>query len=161
MQEADVGRVSAPYTARASESVEILNSLLQGQLAASEACRTALAAGARFAFENVHELHRIESSHRQMAAELREEIVRLRGRPAEAACAWRAFTEASVESASLFGARTALEVLLESEQHELEEMEEALVSVSPETRRLLEEKLVPREMRHVQALGDVLANRFE
>ncbi len=161
MQEPDVGRVSAPNTARANESVEILNSLLQGQLAASEACRTALAAGARFAFENVHELQRIESNHRQMAVELREEILRLRGRPAESAGAWRAFAEAYVESASLFGARTALEVLLESEQHELEEMEEALFSVPPETRRLIEERLVPREMRHVRALGDVLANRLE
>lgn len=161
MQEAEVGRVSAMNTARASESVEILNSLLQGQLAVANACRTALGAGARFAFEGVYELYRIESSHMKMAADLCDEIVRLRGRPAESADAWRAFTETYVESASLFGARTALEVLLESEQHELEEMEEALFSVPPDTRRLLEEELLPREMRHVTALGDVLASRLE
>ncbi len=154
MQEPEVVRTAA------SESVEVLNALLQGQLAASAACRTALAAGARFAFENIDELHGIEANHRQMAAELRGEIVRLRGRPAESAGAWGAFTEACVESASLFGAEVALEILLESEQHELEEMEEALFSVPPDTRRLLEERMVPRETRHLAALGDVLARRL-
>jgi hypothetical protein len=158
MQESEVGRVSATNTARTSGPVEILNSLLQGQVAVAVACRTALAAGARFAFENIQDLREFESEHRQTAAELREEIVRLRGRPEESASALSAFTEACVESASLFGARAALEVLLEGEQHELEEMEEALFRVSPHTRRLLAERLLPREMKHVTALGDVLAS---
>ena len=160
MQKPETARVFPLDSAGTGASVEILNSLLQDQLAVADGFRTALATGASFVLDIVPEFYLFESDHRRAAAELREEILRLRGRPSTSAGACGAFTESYLRSASLFGARTALEALRESEEHELEELEEALSKVSPDTRRLLEDRLVPRERKHVEALGDILEHRF-
>jgi hypothetical protein len=159
--ELEIDHFSQTKGAGASDTAEILNSLLLGQSALADAVRTFLAANARLVFESADELIRIEVSHRQVAAELRDEIVRLGSRPTDSARAWRAYTEASVESENIFGARTAFKVLLESEQRELEELEAALFSVPSETRRLLEERLLPRVTENVITLGNALARRFE
>jgi hypothetical protein len=161
MQDLDTAHMSATSSAETGEPVEILNSLLQSELAVADAYRTAFASGARFVLDDITELHRFELDHRRTAAELREEILRLRGLPAETAGAWGAFTGVYQTAASLFGARTALEALHESEEHELEEVEEAISRVPGETRRLLEERLAPREREHIEALGAILLeNRF-
>lgn len=139
-------------TEETDRSVEVLNSLLQGEISAQQAHEKALALAGDMTPNEVAEIRRISAEHTRTAEILRTEIFRLGGAPAGSAGAWGAFARAFQLSANLLGVSTALSSLREGEEHGLREYEEALdVSTGP-TKALLQGKLVPNQREHTGAL---------
>ncbi len=145
-------------TVPTERSVEVLNSLLRGEISAQEAHEKALALSADMTANETAEIRRISAEHTRSAEALRTEVFRLGGQPAGSAGAWGAFARAFQSSANLLGVSTAFSSLCEGETHGLKEYEEALETASGPTRSLLQDVLIPNQKRHIAAL-DVIGNR--
>ena len=133
-------------------SVEILNSLLRGELSAQQAHEKALALAGDMTAGEVAEIRRISAEHTRTAETLRTEIFRLGGAPAGSAGAWGAFARAFQSSANLLGTATAISSLREGEEHGLKEYRESLEVATGPTKMLLNEKLIPNQQKHIAAL---------
>ena len=139
--------------ATTNRSVDILNSLLRGEISAQEAHEKALALAGDMTPNEVAELRLISAEHTRTAEMLRTEVFRLGGVPAGSAGAWGAFARAFQSSANFLGVSAAFSSLCEGEEHGLKEYQAALeVAVGP-TRALLEEKLIPNQRKHIAALS--------
>ena len=146
-------------TATTDLSVDVLNSLLRGEISAQEAHEKALALADDMTPEDVAELRRISAEHTRSAEILRTEVFRLGGVPAGSGGAWGAFAKAFQSSANLIGASAAISSLLEGEEHGLREYQDVLASATGLTRAVLEERLVPDQTEHVAALNAIAARR--
>lgn len=145
--------------AATDRSVDVLNSLLRGEISAQEAHEKALTLDGDLTDDEVAELRRISGEHTRAAEALRTEVFRLGGAPAGSAGAWGAFARAFQFSANLLGASAAISSLLEGEEHGLGEYEEALEVAEGPTKTLLEEKLVPNQVKNVAALNAIALRR--
>lgn len=134
-------------------SIELLNTLLRGEISAQQAHEKALTLSADMKPEDVAELRRISAEHARTAEILRTEVFNQGGEPAGTAGAWGAFARAFQSSANLLGASTAVASLREGEEHGLKEYEGVLEGATGAARTLLEERLIPNQKRHVAALG--------
>jgi bacterioferritin (cytochrome b1) len=136
-------------------SVDVLNSLLRGEISAQEAHEKALALAGDMTAEEAAELKRISAEHTRTAEVLRTEIFRLGGTPASSGGAWGAFAKAFQASANLLGVTTAFASLCEGEEHGLKEYQEALEVATGPTKELLQELLVPNQRNHIAALSAI------
>ena len=139
-------------TQTTDRSVDVLNSLLRGEISAQEAHEKALALASDMTTEEVAELRRISAEHTRTAETLRTEVFRLGGAPAGSAGAWGAFARAFQSSANLLGVSTAFSALCEGEEHGLKEYRESLEVATGPTKMLLNEKLIPNQQKHIAAL---------
>jgi uncharacterized protein (TIGR02284 family) len=104
--------------------VDTVNSLLRGELSATETYQQAL--------ENVghepeaEELRRIHREHREAANEWRKYVHKLGGQPDQDSGAWGMFAKAIEGSAKVFGNTAALKALKEGEEHGVKLYEDAL-----------------------------------
>jgi hypothetical protein len=142
-------------TATPDRSVDVLNSLLRGEISAQEAHEKALALAGDMTADDVAELRRISAEHTRTAETLRTEVFRLGGEPAGSAGAWGAFARAFQSSANLLGVSTAFSSLQEGEEHGLKEYQEALEAATGPTKALLEETLIPNQRKHIAALSAI------
>ncbi len=133
-------------------SVDVLNSLLRGEISAQEAHEKALALAGDMTANEVAELRRISAEHTRTAELLRTEVFRLGGAPAGSAGAWGAFARAFQSSANFLGVSTAFSSLCEGEEHGLREYQESLEVATGPTKMLLTEKLIPNQQKHIAAL---------
>ncbi len=133
-------------------SVDVLNSLLRGEISAQEAHEKALALAGDMTANEVAELRRISAEHTRTAELLRTEVFRLGGAPAGSAGAWGAFARAFQSSANFLGVSTAFSSLCEGEEHGLREYQESLEVATGPTKMLLAEKLIPNQRKHIAAL---------
>ncbi len=139
-------------TAYTDLSVDVLNSLLRGEISAQEAHEKALALAGDMTANEVAELRRISAEHTRTAELLRTEVFRLGGAPDGSAGAWGAFARAFQSSANFLGVSTAFSSLCEGEEHGLREYQESLEVATGPTKMLLAEKLVPNQRKHIAAL---------
>src|SRR5687767_7460215 len=101
----------------ATTTVDTLNSLLRGEIAATETYQQALAkignepGGA--------DLRRIHAEHRDTANALRKHVHIFEDKPDQGSGAWGAFAKAVEGVAKLFGNTAALKALKEGEEHGL------------------------------------------
>ncbi len=133
-------------------AVDVLNSLLRGEISAQEAHEKALALAGDMTANEVAELRRISAEHTRTAELLRTEVFRLGGAPAGSAGAWGAFARAFQSSANFLGVPTAFSSLSEGEEHGLREYQESLEVATGLTKMLLIEKLIPNQRKHIAAL---------
>ena len=145
--------------ATTDRSVDVLNSLLRGEISAQEAHEKALTLAGDMTPNEVAELRRISAEHTQTAETLRTEVFRLGGAPAGSAGAWGAFARAFQSSANLLGVSTAFSSLCEGEAHGLREYQEARGVATGPTKMLLDEKLIPNQKKHIAALTAIGARR--
>jgi hypothetical protein len=138
--------------ATTDRSVDVLNSLLRGEISAQEAHEKALALAGDMTANEVAELRRISAEHTRAAELLRTEVFRLGGAPAGSAGAWGAFARAFQSSANFLGVSTAFSSLCEGEEHGLREYEESLEVATGPTKMLLAENLIPNQRKHIAAL---------
>jgi len=144
----------SPTTAT-DPSVDVLNSLLRGEISAQQAHEKALALAGDMTAEDAAEIRRISAEHTATAETLRTEVFRLGGEPAGSSGAWGAFARAFQSSANLLGVSTAISSLLEGEEHGLKEYQEALDKATGPTKTLLEETLIPNQRKHIAALSAI------
>jgi len=136
-------------------SVDALNELLRGEVAAVEAYRRVLD---RLGDSPTRgPLQDCRWSHAQRIAKLREQVISLGGEPARDADAWGAF--ARLFEGGTAGERAAVAALEEGEEYGLELYRDALDKLDASSRQLIETDLLPaqeRTQRIVSALEKTL-----
>lgn len=140
-------------------AVRQINSLLRGEIAAVETYRMALDQvqdSDQVAMDNLSILRQIEDEHETAAEALRRRIADLGGEPAGSSGAWGAWAQTVQGTANLLGDTTALKSLKEGEEHGLKDYEEAADDVDAGTRRLITERFIPAQQRHISLLNQLI-----
>src|SRR5947209_17111634 len=142
--------------ATTATSTDTLNSLLRGELAATETYQQAMAKCGNE--PGAAELRRIHDEHREMANTLRQHIHHHGGKPDQGSGAWGAFAKAVEGTAKLFGNTAALKALKEGEEHGLKDYEAALndADLPADCRTLIQSDLLPRVRGHIPVLDRLM-----
>jgi len=136
-----------------------LNSLLRGELAATETYQQALE---KVTDEpGASDLRRVHVEHREAANTLRQHIHQHGGKPDQGSGMWGAFAKAWEASAKLFGNKAALKALKQGEERGISDYEAALkdAKMAPECKDLIRNTLLPQTREHVQVLDRVMAQQ--
>jgi uncharacterized protein (TIGR02284 family) len=139
-----------------STAIDTLNSLLRGELAATETYQQAMdkiddEPGAA-------DLRRIHVDHREAANTLRQMVHRFGGKPDQDSGAWGTFAKAVEGTAKLFGNTAALKALKEGEEHGVNSYEDALEDqdLPAEIRDLVSRSLLPQTRQHIAVLDRIM-----
>ena len=137
-------------------AVEQLNSLLRGEISAVQTYDQAIhRLGDDFGPEAA-ELRRIAQEHGEHAQDLRARVRMLGGDPDDSAGVWGTLVQAVEGTARVFGDPAALKALREGEEHGLRDYRDALSELDVESRRLVQDALLPAQLRHIQALEGMI-----
>lgn len=137
------------------EVVTQLNSFLRGEISAVETYTEALE---KVKDENAREeLQTALRSHQGRVDTLTRRIQELGGKPVHGSGPWGAFTKLLEKGASLVGDRAAIAVLEEGEDHGLRDYRVDLSKLDTETRRLVEQELLPAQQSTHRALSTLKA----
>jgi uncharacterized protein (TIGR02284 family) len=142
-------------------ATDTLNSLLRGELAATETYQQALA---NLGDERgADELRKIHVEHREAANALRLHVRDFGEKPDKSSGAWGAFAKTVEGSAKLFGNKAALKALKEGEEHGIKEYEEAIGDghLPGDGRILIETTLLPQARKHIPVLDGLMAGLVE
>jgi demethoxyubiquinone hydroxylase (CLK1/Coq7/Cat5 family) len=135
----------------ANDTVDVLNSFLRGEVSAVETYRQAI--------EKLRDkpeartLGDCLTSHERRVALLQTEIRRRGGEPAQGSGAWGAFAKLMEGGAKLFGTKAAIAALEEGEDHGRDDYKRDMVKLEPEARALVQQQLVPEQLRTHQAMS--------
>jgi uncharacterized protein (TIGR02284 family) len=143
----------------AAHATDTLNSLLRGELSATETYQQALE---RIGDEpGAGDLRRIHREHREAANTIRQHIHHHGGDPDQGSGAWGAFAKAVEGTAKLFGNTAALKALKEGEEHGVKEYEEALkdADLAPDCVALIRSTLLPQTRAHIPVLDRLMEAR--
>ena len=142
--------------AMSSNTVDTLNSLLRGEIAATETYQQAMAkVGGEV---GVADLRRIHEEHREAANTLRQHVHTHGGQPDQGSGAWGSFAKLVEGGAKVFGAKSAIAALEEGEDHGRDDYKRELDELSPDVRRLVESELLPEQLRTHDALSALRHN---
>jgi uncharacterized protein (TIGR02284 family) len=141
----------------ATATTERLNSLLRGELAATETYQQAL--DKLGDTKGASELRRLHAEHREAANTLRQHVHRHGGQPDKSSGAWGGFAKAVEGTAKLLGDDAALKALKEGEEHGIKEYEEALAEqdIPTDCQTLIRSELLPQTREHVPVLDRLMA----
>jgi len=139
--------------------VDCLNSLLRGELAATETYQQALAK--LDTDPHVADLRRIHVEHRETANTLRQHVHHCGGKPDQGSGAWGAWAKAVEGTAKLFGKVAALKALKEGEEQGVKDYESALKEegLASECKTLIRTQLLPQTREHITTLDRMMATR--
>jgi len=138
-------------------TIATLNSLLRGEVAATETYQQALEKlGGDPRAMNLRQIH---VDHREAANELRQHVRSHGGQPDQGSGAWGEFAKLVEGSAAVFGAPSALKALKEGEEHGKSEYEQVAgdSDMPEECRTLVASKLLPQTESHIKTLDRLLA----
>jgi len=141
------------------KSIEQLNSYLRAEIASVETYRQALDSIKEPNLKN--ELEEASQSHQERVAKLRERIVRMGGTPATGSGVWGAFAKLMQGGANLAGDTAAITVLEEGEDHTQKTLREGLSNLDAESRKFVEEELLPAQKRTHSILSTLKHSRKE
>ena len=126
-----------------TNSVDTLNELLRGEISAVETYRQALdkltSSPARAQLEDC------ARSHQLRVEKLRDQVVRLGGRPDEKSGAWGAFARLIEGGAKTFGEKAAIAALEEGEDHGLKLYRGDIDKLDVASRALIEQDVLPAQ----------------
>jgi len=106
------------------KTIDKLNSLLRGELAATETYQQALEkVGPE---PGASDLRSIHADHREAANEFRKHVHKFGGKPDQGSGAWGAFAKAVAGSAKILGQTAALKALKEGEEQGISSYEDSL-----------------------------------
>lgn len=134
-----------------TNSVDTLNELLRGEISAVETYRQALE---KLTNSPVRaELEDCRQSHALRVQKLREQVMRLGGRPDESSGAWGTFAKLVAGSAKAFGEKAAIAALEEGEDHGLRLYKGDIDKLDPASRALVEADVLPAQERTHRSLS--------
>jgi uncharacterized protein (TIGR02284 family) len=140
----------------ANGRIDGLNSLLRGELAATETYQQAMdkMAGDPAAVA----LRQVRDEHRESANMLRQHVHHHGGKPEQDSGAWGVWAKLVEGGAKLVGNTAALKALKEGEEHGLKTYEAALDddSLPVDTKTLIRSTLVPQTRGHISVLDRML-----
>jgi len=139
-----------------SHLIDTLNSLLRGELSATETYQQGLEkVGDEPGVEDVRRIHR---EHRAAANELRKLVHAHGGQPDQDSGAWGMFAKTVEGSAKLFGNKAALKALKEGEEHGVKLYEDALEDgeLPGDVASYVRGTLLPQTREHIGVLDRLL-----
>jgi uncharacterized protein (TIGR02284 family) len=131
--------------------IETLNKFLRGELSAVETYDQALDRLRTSSF--AADLAECRRSHQERVDLLRQQVVRLGGKPSDSSGVWGGFARLVEGSAKLFGEKAALAALEEGEDHGLRLYRNELNRLDAVTRDLIERSLLPAQQRSHQVMS--------
>ena len=136
-------------------TIEVLDSLLRGELSAIETYSHAIHKFPGSTAEN--DLQDMRTDHLDSVETLRELISDLGGNPPTDSGPWGGFAKSVESVAALFGDSSAMSALKQGEEHGVSEYEEALEdkSVDSEVKEVIREDLLPPLREHIQTLASL------
>ena len=137
-------------------TVSKLNSLLRGEIAATETYQQALEKlGDDPRAMNLRQIH---VDHRETANALRQHVRTHGGTPDHGSGAWGVFAKLVEGSASAFGAESAVRALKEGEEHGKKEYEDALkdAALPTDCKTWISSTLLPQTDNHIATLQRLL-----
>jgi rubrerythrin len=137
-------------------AIDQLKSLLRGEISAAETYRIAIEKVGGDRVAEGAALRTIAQEHGEHAQLLREEIRGAGAEADDASGAWGAYAKIIEGAATLFGDVSALKALKEGEEHGLKDYRDALGSLDETSRRLVSERLIPAQQRHITTLDGML-----
>jgi len=140
-----------------TENIDILNSLLRGELSATETYQQALEKLSDDPGAMV--LRKIHEEHREAANTLRRHVRDHGGQPEHGSGAWGTWAKLVEGTAKRLGNKAALKALKEGEEHGVKEYESALknAALPSECKMLIQSSLLPQTRNHINALDRVMA----
>jgi demethoxyubiquinone hydroxylase (CLK1/Coq7/Cat5 family) len=124
-------------------TVDTLNGFLRGEISAVETYRQAMeklqASPSRV------QLEQCRRSHEQRVERLRQEVLRLGGRPEEGSGAWGAFAKLVEGSAKVLGERATISALEEGEDHGLKLYRDEIGKLDAKARSVIESEVLPAQ----------------
>ncbi len=138
------------------KGISCLNSLLRGELSATETYQQALAKVGNDT--GAAELRRIHEDHRGAANTLRQHIHQHGGKPDQDSGAWGTFAKALTGAAKIFGQTAAMKALKEGEEHGLKSYEDALKddNLPADCKTLISTQLLPQTRAHIPVLDRLM-----
>ena len=131
-------------TDKHEKDIDQLNSFLRGELSAVETYDMAI--------EKLSDepavcatLKECQSSHARRANDLRQEVQRLGGSPAESSGLWGNFAKLAEGSAKVFGKSAAVSMLEEGEDHGLKDYRNSKDELTPAVRQFVGKHLLPEQ----------------
>jgi hypothetical protein len=140
----------------ATQTESALNSLLRGEISATETYQQALTkVGDEPGAEDLHRIHR---EHREAANMLRLHVRDHGAFPTHGSGVWGSFAKAMESVAKLFGDRSAVCTLREGEKQGCDQYRNALnnPSLAPDCKSLISSHLLPQTEEHVRALDRII-----
>jgi hypothetical protein len=134
-----------------TNSVDTLNELLRGEISAVETYRQAMEKLANSPLSA--ELEACRRSHELRVQKLREQVVRLGGRPDDSSGAWGAFAKLVAGGANIFGEKAAIAALEEGEDRGLRLYKGDIGKLDPASRSFVEADMLPEQERTHQSLS--------
>jgi len=141
---------SQPQSADA-RTIEALNGLLRGELAAIETYTQAIS---KIDDLRMIPLQDLLDDHARQAMELRTRIIAVGGTPITDSGVWGTFARLVERSAALLSRHAAIAALEEGEDHGLRDYRAALKAVDRSTREWLEDDLLPSQIRTRKLISD-------
>jgi hypothetical protein len=141
-----------------NDTVDTLNSFLRGEISAVETYRQAIEKlGDKPEASTLTDCLR---SHEQRVSLLKSEIQSRGGKPAQGSGPWGAFAKLTEGGAKLFGAKAAIAVLEEGEDHGRDDYKRDASKLEPDARVFVQQQLIPEQLRTHQAMSS-LKKRLE
>lgn len=142
-----------------TEAIRWLNSFLRGEIAAAETYRMAIDKMTdTHADEEIALLRDVQEQHGRAAQSLRDRVHELQGRPSDSSGAWGVWAKFTMGTARLFGDLSALKSLKEGEEHGLKEYYDGLSSLDATSVELVENQLIPAQIKHIRLLDQIMAD---
>jgi hypothetical protein len=134
-----------------TNEVDTLNELLRGEISAVETYRQALAKLNNSPVSG--ELEDCRRSHEERVGKLREQVIRMGGRPEEKSGPWGAFARLVEGSAKALGEKATIAALEEGEDHGLELYRKDIPRLDVASRALIEADVLPAQERTHRAVS--------
>jgi hypothetical protein len=142
----------------AATQIDTLNSLLRGEISATETYNQALEKFSGRPEEA--ELRGLRDEHRTAANTLRQHVHHHTGDPDTGSGLWGTWAKLVEGTAKLFGDAAALKALKEGEEHGINSYRSALDDDLPaDCKTLIRTQLLPQSQAHVAALDRLMSGR--
>ena len=143
-------------TTNSSHDARTLNSLLRGELAATETYQRAFSKASTHTMAS--ELHRLRDDHRELANHLRELVHERGGKPDQGSGVWGAFSKIVAGLANVFGHKASLMALHKGEESGKNAYENALRddALADSLKKTIRDTFLPRTEAHIHDLKALL-----
>ncbi len=149
-----------PETTPDTPEIRQLDSLLRGEISATETYRMAIEAVADDDADHTEEialLRQIQEDHGRAAQSLRDRINELGGEASDTSGPWGAWARFTQGTANLFGDTASLKSLKEGEEHGLKDYQNATDELDLTSQNLIQNQLIPQQERHINLLDRLIA----
>jgi Domain of unknown function (DUF2383) len=143
---------------RNEEAVRHLNTLLRGEIAASETYRMGIDKLISDGIDTVRVsiLRELQHDHLRAGQIFRRRVKELGGIAEETSGGWGAWTKIAMGTAQIFGDSAALHALRDGEEHGLKEMRHALDNLDADSAELVEKAMIPAQARHIGRINSLI-----